>query len=357
MVQKGPRGDGLHGAVPQRWIQHTIVQRVRARVWMTALLAVSLTVFATPSCSGGEPELSIDEVIKEGRRCLQPVIEARSGSLQIEVGALNNCFAKLMADEQGRFYLLGAGNAALVNWARDVATDVGENLSADSVSGLGETVEDASEELLIRDEATDLRVLYGSLVRGLRANIKQPEAAAAELSGVLSVLDDEATRPHTGGGNLAAAGEHYVRDDLRIQVQGSIDRRKTKDREKFKKGATFLMEDEIEDHLMNMLAVVLWAEGRIRSKILSGPVLPGERPGSPPPTNTPEGQVIEPSLGGADGALRIPGPDEQPAHKLFFDWLERGGGVQLLGATSVVLSRTGLEESFRDLAERVYARD
>ena len=189
-----------------------------------------------------------------------------------------------------------------------------------------------------------------------RVTVKRSEDAAAELSGVLSFLDEEATQPGFGPGELAAAGERYVRDDLRKRVQAVIEHRKTKDREKFQEGANFLMEDEIEPHLRDMLAVVPRAEGRIRSKILSGPVLPGESPGSPPPTTTPDGQAIEPPLGG-DGVLRIPRPDEQPAHKLFFDWLERGGGRQLHGAALVVLSRSELEARFNDLAERVYARD
>ena len=67
--------------------------------WRTIVLAMSVAVFAASSCDGGEkPELSIDEVVERSRRCLQPVMDAAE-SLRPQQMALNDCFAKAMADE------------------------------------------------------------------------------------------------------------------------------------------------------------------------------------------------------------------------------------------------------------------
>jgi hypothetical protein len=356
MGHRNQREVGPRNAVRQRSIHQTIARPPGTRAWRTVLLAVALIVLLTPSCDGGgKRELSMDEAIEHGRRCLQPVIEARTGSLQIEVGALNNCFARLMSDEQGRHYLLGVGNAALVNWGRDVATEIGASLPADPLSGLGGAVKDASQDLLIRDEVNDLEVLYGSLIRGLRANIKQSHDAAAELSGVLGFLDEQAAQPVSGRSELAAAGERYVREPLGRQVRSSI-KQKNADAAKFKADANFL-KNEIRNHLEDMLAVLLWAEVRVRSRLVTGPFPPGAVPGSPPPTEA-DGKPINPPLETPEHVLLVPDDSEPGArHKAFFDWLERGGGSELHAATLGVLQHTDLDRKLRGLAEQLFSED
>jgi hypothetical protein len=338
-----------------RALRTGLIHRSTKRPWKAAILALILAVVAPACDSGAKSELSTEEIVEEGRRCLQPVIDT-AGSLAPKQDALSRCFDETMSDERGRRLLLGAGNAALVSWARTVAAATRDQLAHGEGRGLGPEVTAASELAPVRDGLDRIRPLYEALANALRAAITRSEDAAAELSGALSFLDEEAIQPESNRTDLAAAGERYIRGDLSNRVEAAIERRKTTDSEGFKEGATFLIEEEIEHHLQDMLAAVLWAENSIRSKIVAGPVVPGEASGSPPPTTTPEGYAIEPPLEAADGALRIPDQDEQPAHKLFFDWLERGGGAQLHGAVLVVLSDTKLRSDFRNLAERIYAK-
>ena len=96
--------------------------------------------------------------------------------------------------------------------------------------------------------------------------------------------------------------------------------------------------------LHDMMVTALWSDPRIRDRILAGE-----------PPNLPA--VLLPPTMGPGGVLLIPSPEDQPAHKLFFDWLERGGGRELHAKAGEALEESKILTHFESaVADHLFKR-
>lgn len=101
----------------------------------------------------------------------------------------------------------------------------------------------------------------------------------------------------------------------------------------------------VTNSMRNMMASALWADDGIRARLLAGDP-PDISPGSAPPTSAPDGRLIHPPLEASPGVLRVPDAKDQPAHDVFFNWLEHGGGRELSGLARNALSQSGIIDQF-----------
>jgi len=95
--------------------------------------------------------------------------------------------------------------------------------------------------------------------------------------------------------------------------------------------------DTVTEQMEEMAAVSLWADERVRVRLIAGD--PPDPPARPP-------AMTNPPLEDPPGRLRIPAPDDQPAHDLFFNWYEHEGGLPLKAAAHGFVRSSGVLEAF-----------
>jgi hypothetical protein len=276
----------------------------------SGLLAVLLVVLV--GCRSNSP-LPTEEAVRRAQACITPDTNIRY--LPADRPDFEECLEKVMREPAGRRYLLDAGNEAVAGWSADMARFVGDDLSLDPNRSLGQAL--AGLSAVPAGGGTGKRVgrFYRQLVRAVFANVKDRRTAAAEVGGTMRSCVSQ------GPGKPA---ESFIRAA----------------RERLPDG-----DDEVDPELTRMvrhgmeqlIALSLWAEERVRNALLAGD--PPDVPATPPPTATP-------LLEDPPGRLHIPGPHEQPAHDIFFNWYEHKGGLPLRAAAGGVVHVSGILERF-----------
>jgi hypothetical protein len=277
---------------------------------------------------------------------------------------LEETFKEVMSDSAARKVLLGGANTATAAWGVQFATLIGDSLEQFASAKVNQTIDDVASSPSVRSGAQGVGTLYGNLADAILANVKDQREAAAEMVGILGFLASQgfsslATLGGAAiGGGVGALAAKFAAGELAKGSESLIRQADTRLKGIEKNDIEALRAEfkrMVRQNLHDMMVAALWTDPRIRARLFAGepPNLPA---GSMPPTTTPEGQMIDPPLVG-DGGIRVPGPDDQPAHKLFFDWLERGEGrgLQTLADEALEESRI-LEEFETTVADHLFKR-
>lgn len=313
----------------------------------TLALSVSLMAGVVPACGGSSSNDEAAQAVSDAKQCLQSDGTATDGGvLPAMVPDVAECFRQVMDEEAARRFLLGVGNVGISEWAMQFARALGDRLAARPEESLPKAEISQSRLVEQREGVAELARFYEALADGLRSNVADRREAAGELAGVLSLLSDQTTQAALASGtvDLIAAGTAYATGELSVAAEKAVEY----GREHF--------DDAYEDSFHRLeaaLAIAFWADERVRARLLAGESTNPQERTTPPPTETGDGERIDPPLEDGAGVLRIPSVDDQPAHDAYFNWLERGGGVALDNLAKVAGGDTGLMDVFDDVYRRL----
>jgi hypothetical protein len=285
---------------------------VRRRRAIRVFVAVHLA-FSFVGCSS-KSTLSADEAIRQAKECINPDPTIRY--LPAARPDLQECFKKAMRAPAGRRFLLDDGNSALAAWSAEVAKYVG-----DVVAGRPESrVRDAAGPFRSSPVATEasprMGDFYRQLVVGAFAHSKDRRTMAAEVAGILRSFVSQ------GSGKPAEPYIRWARERLPDGDDDEVNRE---------------LADIVHDGMEQLTALSLWADERVRNALFAAD--PPDMPATPPPAATP-------LLEDPPGQLHIPGPDQEPAHSIFFKWYEHEGGLPLRAAAGGFVQMSGILEKF-----------
>lgn len=246
-----------------------------------------------------------------------------------------------MGDKAARRFLLGAGNAVLTKWVRQYASGLAGRVTTHPDELLTQAISAVSESFEQGAVVSDLLGFYQVLVSGLTENLEAKQAAA-ELTGIVLLVPQQARAAALSKSavDLIDVADDYAMGDSAKDAERSV--------AKVDETALVSLSKDSLDHAM---VVALWSEERIRSYLLAGSI--GRSPATPPPAQSTDGRTVEPPLETPEGVLRIPDVEDQPAHDLFFNWIERGGGVELIALARACVRDSGVGPRFTDLYERI----
>jgi hypothetical protein len=268
----------------------------------------------------------------------------RGEHLAADKDSIEAAVKQIMKDPDARKVLLCGANSALNAWTMNSARFVGDDLAGHPEMRLRDILAGLSAVPGVADTGKQLAEFYGVMATQVAANYKDQREAAAEIAGVMGffvsrMLGGAATAVGTVvgggvGGIVVAVGADELSDMAGSFINDAQQRLpQTKDAKALKDAFMNIVTDQMEQ----MTAVSLWADGRIRERLLAGdPPVP---PAGPLP-------ITDPPLENSPGTLRIPASDEEPARSLFFRWFEHEGGVGLKMAAEAVVQNSGMLASF-----------
>lgn len=251
---------------------------------------------------------------------------------------------EIMGDPDTRKDLLAGADDALRAWSANAARFVGDDLAQHPEMRLRDILATLGDVPGVSDTGKDLAEFYGEMANEVAANFKDARDAAAEIAGVMGlfvskVLGDAASVAGAvvgggvggiviavGAGELNKAAESYI-EKAQEELPATRDLKGLK--ESFMKVVTGQMEQ--------LTAVSLWADERVRTRLLVGdpPVPPAKLP-----------PITDPPLENPPGTLRIPALGEEPARSEFFKWFDHEGGVSLKTAAEMVVQNSGMINAF-----------
>jgi len=276
------------------------------------------------------------EAIRQATKCVTPGTKEKAPYLPAPSMTLEKCFKAAMAEESGRRFLLGAGNAALADWSIRYAAELGARIDASERLPSQEVAAEPS----IGQGVAQIVELYRALVEGLKAHL-EPVDAARELRKALGLVAYQTAIALRSPGkvDLAAVGASYLTAEIVTRMD-----RQVEDRNR-------MVEPEFQNLMRNArfdlelgLVVALWHDEKVRAFL-------GRQGLPPPPVNAPNGVTIAPPLEGPDHVLQVPGVHD-PAYPAFSNWWFHGPhpGTHddaLLVAVTEATELTGLRESFQ----------
>jgi hypothetical protein len=284
--------------------------------WRTALFGPLALLLLVPAGCRSKESLSNDEAVRRAQGCI--TADASTSYLPATRPGFEDCLEKAMREPAGRRFLLDAGNQAVAGWSLDITRFLSEDLGLRPTVGLRHAVSGLGA--VPQGGGTGRRVgtFYKQLVTAVFANVKNRRNAAAEVAGTMySFVAQGPDKP-------ADPFIRYARERISDGDEGEV---------------TTQLSSMISGAMANLVAIAFWADDRLRSGLLAGdPPVP---PAVPPPVTTPP-------LEDPPGRLHIPSPDQQPAHDLFWNWYEHGGGQALATAATAARERSGIPKQFLD---------
>lgn len=330
--------------VRPRFIRARYCGRSHLAVW-TMVLAVAGLVL--PAC-GGEPDENPIQAVGDAKDCLASNGDSASAAQLIPTAGpgLGECVTDVMDEAPARRFLLGVGNAAISVWARNFARRTGERLTDVPGELLAAAQSAASLAAEQEGDTRELRDFYFAVADGLRANVNDGRDAAAELAGMLRLLSQQSreTALSTEEIDILAAGTAYATGEHSAAAAKAVGDARAHFSDAY---------DDSFNRLEDVLSIALWADPAVRTRLLAGEPSESRPPATPPPTEAEGGERIDPPLLDAQGVLRVPDVDDQPAHDVYFNWLERGGGRELGGLTR--LATRDIDRIFIDVYRRIAA--
>ena len=269
------------------------------------------------------------------------VSSLRVEHLAADKESIQRAVKQIMKEPEARKLLLAGANGALDAWSREMANYVGQQL--EGPKHIGEVGARLSTSH-VSSAARQLGEFYGEVANAIAANAKDARQAATEVVGVMSffisqIMGQGAALAGTvvGGGvaglmigagadQLGKAAESYIRD-AQERIPATKDTKKMKDE--------FM--DLVKDQMEQMAAISLWADERVRGRLIAA--APPDRAAAPPPPT-------QPPLEDPPGTLRIPSPAEEPNRSIFFKWFEYEGGRALKSAAEGMIQNSGMLQTF-----------
>jgi hypothetical protein len=260
-------------------------------------------------------EISSEQAIEEAKACLTP--DPRIGYLPADQPDLQQCLNKAMRASAGRRLLLDQGNVALAAWSADLARYVGDFVANHPDKRLGTALNAVTTSEVAADASQRMGDFYRQLVMAAFAQSRNRREVAAEVAGILGSFVSQ------GPGQPAESFIQATREELPDRDDDEVNRELAR-----------LVAHRMEE----LVAISLWADDRVKSELLAGD--PPTPPATAPPTATP-------SLEDPPGRLHVPGPHQQPAHSLFFNWYEHGGGLPLATAAKAATQFSRIVDTFQ----------
>jgi hypothetical protein len=284
--------------------------------WKTALFGLLALLLLVPAGCLSKSSLSKDEAVRRAQACI--TADASTSYLPVARSDFEACLERAMREPAGRRFLLDAGNQAVAGWSFDMTRFLSEDLGLHPTMGLRRAV--IGLGAVPEGGGTGRRVgrFYEQLVTAVFANVKNRRNASAEVAGSMySFIAQGPDKP-------VDPFVRYARERIPDGDEGEV---------------TTQLSSLISAAMADLVAIAFWADDRLRSGLLAGD--PPVSPAVPPPVTTPP-------LEDPPGRLHIPSPDQQPAHDLFWNWYEHGGGQPLATAAMAAIERSGIAERFLD---------
>jgi hypothetical protein len=267
----------------------------------------------------------------------------RGEHLATDEESIEIAIEEIMKDGEARKLLLAGADGALSDWSREMANYVGQHLEGGT--RLGEVNAHLSGSN-VSTAGRELGEFYGELANAIATNVKDAREAAAEVAGVMSFFISDilgkgaAFAGAIAGGGVAGlalrAGVDRLSKEAESYIRAAQERiPATNDLVEMKNEFMEVVKDQMEQ----MVAVSLWADARIRARLMAMP--PPDRAGAPPPPT-------QPPLEDPPGTLRIPPPGEEPNRSIFFRWYEFDGGLALKSRTEGIVQSSGMLQAFHD---------
>ena len=216
------------------------------------------------------------------------------------------------------------------------------------------TIDEVASLAAVDSGGRGLAALYGDLADTILANVKDQREAAAEMVGILGFLASQGLSSLAGlggaayGGGVGGLAAKFAAEKL-SEAAESLIRQADTNLKKIPENDIEALRAEfktmVRHSLHDMMVTALWSD-------------PGSGSYSRRRTSQSAGGVTAPiNTNGPGGALLIPSPEDQPAHKLFFDWLERGGGRELHAKAGEALEESKILTHFESaVADHLFKR-
>jgi hypothetical protein len=278
------------------------------------VLAAYILALSVVGCTS-RTAISSEEAIERAKACITPDPTIR----YLPAGGpdFQQCLNKAMRASAGRRFLLDEGNAALAAWSADIARYVGDVVTDRPGTRLGNALGAVATSALAADASPRMGDFYRQLVVAAFAESKDRRNVAAEIAGILGSFVSQ------GPGKPADSFIRVARERLPDGHEDEVNRELAR---------------LVRHGMEQLVAINLWADERVRAQLLAGD------PPAPPATAPP---AATPSLEDPPGRLHIPGPHQQPAHSIFFNWYEHGGGLPLATAAEAATLSSRILDRFQ----------